>query len=293
MKLLDRMQTMLWHQHKQCHISLGTETYTEGGGGFLDDVDVQFLSLKFRTSEGTPYDKAGRKIVPLLQVDLLPEGTEDVRSQFYSCGDMANWAPSPDGETLVAQSAKAKESGGIGKSCNAAMFLLSLVQAGVPNAKLSSEKISDLVGIKAHMVLTKRPKDNIKRDEGAKEPQVLTVSKLISVPWENGATAPQTVAAVAAAPAKREPATLNNGVFDDEALGTLARQILAENSGTMKKMALMQEVYKAATAGAIPEVAKDPEGKPARTTVPQRMLSDAFLQSQSFWGYDKTTVTLQ
>ena len=39
--------------------------------------------------------------------------------------------------------------------------------------------------------------------------------------------------------------------------------------------------------------AKDTEGKPARTTAPAKVHSEAFLGSQPFWRYDGATVTLQ
>lgn len=302
MKLLDTLQhgfAAALATRLVLGISLAPETYTEGSGGFLDDADVQFLALKFRTSEGTPYDKAGSKVVPLLQVDMLPDGTDEVRTQYYSCGDLAQWAPSANGETLEPQSDKAKESGGINKTSNAAMFLLSLVQSGMPGSKLASERISDLAGIKAHVVVTKRPKDNIKRAEGAKEPTVLTVNRIISMPdgtapvAQAASNVPLAVAAKQHDVAK-QVATGNGGVFDDASLAMLAMTVLqAAPGGSLKKIQLMQEVHKASAGGAIPADAKDPDGKPARSTAPQRVYADAFLQAQPFWRFDGTTVTLQ
>lgn len=282
-------------------ISLAPSTYTEGGGGLpLDDVDVQFLALRFGTSTGTPYDKPGNKVVPLLIVDMLPEGTTDVHQQYFSCGDLEHWAPTADGETLAPQSDKARTWGGIRKDCNAAMFLASLVTAGVPPERLASEKVSDLAGIKAHVVSTKRPAvkgSTAKTDKAGNviEPSVLTVNRLISVPW--GAVQSATVPSVAtSAAAQHKPATPingNGGVFDDTALSLMVVQLLGDAPNkSLAKMQLMQHAFKAANGGMVPADSKDPDGKPARTTIPNRVTNDAFLSSGTMWRYDGNTVTL-
>lgn len=281
-------------------ISLAPEKFVEGGGGFLDDVDVTFLALKFITSEGTPYEKADKKSVPLLKIDMLPDGTQDVQTQYFSCGQLDQWAPSPDGETLIPQSDRAREAGSINKSCNAALFLISLHQAGVPPSVLDSEKVSDLAGIKAHLVRNKR-NDNIKRAAGEKEPTVLTVSRIISTPWGGAtpaATSPaqataKAIASGAGATTAVQRVQIGNGVFGDNELAMLAMAVLSEHGGTLKKLVLIQEVYKAAVAGAVSSDAKDPSGGPARLSLNQRLYNDTFLQSQPYWRYDGTTVTLQ
>ena len=285
-------------------ISLAPETYNEGGGGLLDDVDVQFLALKFITSEGTPYDKGDKKLFPLLQVDMLPEGTQEVHTQYFSCGSLDRFAPSANGETLDTirdgkrlTSEEAKDQPGISKSCNAAIFLTSLVQAGVPGTKLASDKISDLVGIKCHVVRTKRDKVRGAK-ESDRDPQVLTVSRLISTPWggaHNAASSPAVTTAkevAASTPAQTYQPVSSNGSFGDAELGILAMQVLQNHGGSLKKMQLMQEVYKAAVGGAVPADAKDGDGKLARTTLPQKVMNDAFLASQPYWRYDGSTVTL-
>lgn len=294
MNLLSIMTTgkMPWSPRGTCGISLAPETYTEGGGGLLDDVDVQFLALRFRTSEGTPYDKPGSKVAPLLQVDMLPDGTEEVHSQYYSCGDLANIGPSGDGETLVA---KTEKGGSINKNCNAAMFLTSLVVAGLESQRLNTERISALAGIKAHVVRTKREKIKGKGAvEGQADPTVLTVSRIISTPWG----APQSTAPIARVFGEQKPhaqvvkelkqevakinAQANGNVFDDSALAMLAVEVLAANGNSMSKLKMMFEVNKLAQGGRVPLESKDPEGKPARSTISQRAFGDAFLTSQPF-----------
>lgn len=290
-------------QHRGCYISLAPDTFNEGGG-LLDDVDVMFASLKFTTWD---YGKADQKQQTFLKIDVLPEGTQDIVEQYWKVADIVDWLPSADGETVNPQSDKAKASGGIWRGSNAAIFLSTLVKAGVPSIKLASEKISDLAGVKVHLARVKRETLlhdlGMKRDRKAtddRENLVLTVTKLISAPWDSAtaqspavATKRQVAANIAApAPAKRDPIPSTNGTFDDGALAMLVLQVLGEHGGTLKKLPLMQEVFKVSNAGAVPVDAKDPDGKPARQTVSQRVFADAFLESQPYWKYDGGTITL-
>lgn len=265
MKLIDRISL-----GRGCYISFAPETYSEGGGGF-DDIDVTLSTLKFQTSEGTRYDKAGQKTAPLLIVRMIPDGRSEAEAfeQYFSCGDLEHWMPSLDGETLVPKSAKAKESGSINKNCNAAIFLSSLVIAGVPSTKLASEKISDLAGIKCHIIKSKRPKDNLKRDNGANEPMVLTVSRIISVPW--------------GAVEQNVTTQHNSTAFGDPQLAEEVKKKLKEH-GPLQKHQLSAMMLQA-----VPADAKTADGKPARPWAVQRVSEDDFLSNQAAWKYENGT----
>lgn len=300
MNMLDRIANgHAWQPRTLCGISLAPETYTEGGS-LLDDVDVTLISLKFVTWD---YGKADQKSAPFLKVDMQPDGTADIHSEYMRCGDLEHWAPSADGDTIEPQSPKARESGGINKGTNLALFLMSLVQSGVPSTKLAEGKVSALAGIRCHVLRVKQPKRSSDKAD-AKQPMVLTVSKLISTPWD-GAVPQQPLSPVHAVAAKTaanaagngaakfEPIVGPGGVVGDGELAMLVVSLLTARGGSMKRMEVMQEVFKAASAGAIPLDAKDAEGKPARTTAPAKVHSEAFLGSQPFWRYDGATVTLQ
>ena len=226
------------------------------GPSRFDDIDVILQSLLFTTSDGTRYQKEGNKTVPLLIVKMFPDGGTEAFEQFFSCGDLENFKPSSDGETLEAVSDKAKEWGGIKKDCKAAIFLASLVQSGIPGEKLDSGKISDLAGIKCHVV-------NVayKAVSGGKPTQAMTVNRIISVPWaSNGAAA-----------------KLNGGAtFGDSDLAKLAVDALMLKGSGMKKNELAQVML-----SVVPGDAKASGGKSAKMWAVDRVVSDEFLKAQS------------
>lgn len=161
---------------------LNPKSFVEGG--IFDDFDGTIVGIKFDRTDyaGTRQDK-----VPALVVTYRNDDEEGSKpfTNHYGVGAAEDWAPSPDGETLLPLGGKA----GLKDSCNTAIYTKHLEVVGVPEELLeaASVKISALIGLKAHW-------QNITREfnfkEGNKTSKVLVATRLIALPGEAAAEAP-------------------------------------------------------------------------------------------------------
>lgn len=247
-------------------------------GGLIDDIDVTIQSSRFEL-----YDYDGKVQSPTLALHLsLVDDDGLVSEQYYSAGDPKFFVPSKDGKEAVPVGSKTTLSAG----SNAAMFLVSLVNAGYPEDQMGSD-VSVFEGMKVHVGRVAQPKRSgiIKGgDDNGREKTVLCVTKIISMPGQapvsKGKAATPKAAGKAAAPAQQ---SLPDGGDDlDATLTEVVMEALGEAGGTIAKKAIAQVVFKAAAFSG--------DAK-ARAAATKRVFSDEFLTAGP-WSFDGTNITM-
>lgn len=266
---------------EQKAISLNPSDMTEGG--LLDDFTATWTKVSFEM-----FDYQGKsQPAPALKVTMTMEDGETAE-QYWSVGSSKDWIPSKDGKQLVAVGSAT----GLRKSSNAAILLLSLVNAGFPGEKIGNDA-SVFEGMVAHHVRVPAPKreglggpprtDNQGR---VREATILTVSEVKKLPWEAATGAadakPKAARKPKAAAAKAEESESSGGGSDDVAAKATAfvMECLAEagDSGVIKKD-LPTMAFK--------KLAQDPD----RNTIVQLVFKDDFLNSGP-WTYADGTVKM-
>lgn len=220
-------------------ISLRPSGFTTGGG-LLDDVDVTFTEALF----GYGYGKEGSGAEAVtLQIKMMDgDGTE--HQSFYSVGQ--GFVPSePGGEELVPVGDKTALNGG----SNAALFLNSLVNAGLPEDLLDGA-ISAINGTKVHVNRVAAPKrGNLPKREGPnadREQTVLLVTTVISLPGEK-----PKAAAKGAKPAAGKPAAATKAASTedtDDLVMELMGVFSANDGAPMKKVDIVKALFKSVEA---------------------------------------------
>lgn len=246
-------------------------------GGLIDDLNVTIKSASF-----TIFDYQG-KAEPRVCLRLELEDEEDgIHEQFYSAADPKHFAPSADGNGIVAVG----EKGALNKGSNFEQFMVSLINAGFPEAKLR-EGATGMVGTKVHVVRKAQPqRGGIIRQEGQGQATILLVDQVLELPGEGKKGAAKTSkanvpvankpAAKASAPAA---ASTDNGVDDD------LRAIV------MEALEAKPEGY--APKGLVPVVFKKATG-PNKKAMTARVVQEEFLAAgaeEGLWQFDGETVT--
>lgn len=243
-------------------------------GGLIDDLDVEFTAALF-----TIFDYQGKADPRVcLRVDMKDD-EGNLHEQYFSAADPKHFAPSDDGNGIVAVS----EKGALIKGSNYDGFMSSLINAGFPESNLR-EGIGGLVGTKVHVARKAAPKrSGIINQPGQenREQTVLVVTKIISLPGQGGAakakatTGPKAAPAAGgakAAPAKAAPVAAAGG--DDDALVELVNAKLAE-AGEASTKDLVAYVFK--------------NGKGNKKAMTQRVATAEFLEAgmeAGHWLYD-------
>jgi len=251
-------------------------------GGMLNDIDVLFKSARF-----SMFDYGGKaEAVPALKIELVPDGEDDVKEQYWSAGGADKWQPSEDGKRLLPIGSATH----LNTNTNIYPLLKSLVDAGFPSDKLGDD-ISVLDGLKAHV--TRIPiTRNISRDDGAKKDQtVLIVSKIINLPWETSAKTTGKAGSKGKGGTKQAEATQDKG----KDISSLAREFvekllsaeLANGSTTIPKRDVMTKCYKEHG------LADDPN----KAAITKLLVDDKFLKGPwevdgMAWSYDNAELTL-
>lgn len=269
------------------------------GGIIFDDVDLLVKRVRFRL-----WDYNGQIATPVLGLAVLYEdendGTES--EQVYSAGDTKFFVPSDDGSEAVPVGSQQ----GLQDSTNAMAWMVSLVNAGFPEDKIT-DKVTVFEGTRAHVKQQPQPKR--KGLAGAKENKnILLVSKINSYPWDK-VTAPAkkapAVGTVAPAMAGKTQAPVAHGAGAGAASGqggpsqasastpvggngeaadlntegvNAMLGILAAKGGTILKTQIAQEAFKVLAS------------HPMRNQLVQLVYNDAFLKSGP-WAFDGTTVS--
>lgn len=268
-------------------ISLAPSTFSQGGG-LIDDVDVEVVDAQFVMFD---YNGKVAVAVPALGLELKELGDEGkVHQQYFSCGDAAYFAPSDDGNSLIPTGDRTS----INTTSKAGMFLISLVNAGVPETLLASGNIKDIVGMKFHVNQIAAPKrpglQNQK--EGATD---LIVTKLISLPGEKapartglGAKTPPANMAAPKPNGAAAAATQGTGGTVDEALASATVEaiigVLAENDGTVLLKDVSAKLFKAVD-----------KGNPLRASITKLAFDKEWLKSvsgEAGFNFDGTTLSM-
>ena len=221
-------------------VSLNPSDFVEGGG-LLNDVDVIVKQARF-----TIFDYDGKADpVPALEI-MFDTGDKELIKQCWSMGKVTDWQPSKDGHKLV----PIGKATGIVRTSNGGMFFESMVNAGVPADLLSDGDISKIEGMELHVIRVDVKREGLQLREGQRQPQVLIVDKLISLPGgeksgkgtsKRGKAATPAVAK-AASPATT-PVTSSSASTDDETIAVEAVQgVLAANDGEITRSALLKQV---------------------------------------------------
>lgn len=250
-------------------INLNPESFTQGG--LLDDVDVTIKEAAF-----TMWNYGGKiaNMIPALGVSLVTEdGVE--HDEYLSAGDAKYFVASEDGECLLPVGDKK----GLVQTCNAAMFLASLVTAGFPADKLNEGLISVIAGTKVHVHREAVKRSGLKRTalpgQEPREQTVLVVDKIIGLPGGKAA-APGAKKAAPEAPA---PAP-SSGV--DAGLANRTQEVIIGilSEGPTRKKDLAGKVFNAVD-----------KTDPQRASILALAYKDDFL-SAGPWTYENGTLSL-
>lgn len=275
-------------------------------GSILDDADVTIADAMF-----VEWDYQGKIDHKILALGIQYKDENDKEhDQYYSAGELTYFVPSPDGAMAVPVADKQM----LTDNCNAAKFILSLLESGFPPDQLGSS-VKALIGLKCHVKQHAQPKrQGLIRNAGDdKEKTVLLVTQILAMPGAvpaGGAktTAPKTAMgtmgtkkAPAATPASASAsASKVNGAagastvvagVDERALAAdILNDILAEAGGSLVKKELNPLVFRAAGAKV---VAKEIDTA-TKNKIVQLLFKDEFLHELAQGGaiaYDGTTVS--
>lgn len=280
-------------------ISLNPNTFVEGG--LIDDVDVEFVEVQFC---GYDYNGTVEAVLALgIKMRCTVDNQPKDYDQYYSAGDLANFAPSSDGYSLEPVSGKTA----LNSNSNAAKFLMSLQSAGAGalDEILNNGSVQGLVGLKCHMNRVAQPKRSgiVRTGKNAdREQTILLVTKIIAMPGTAQVKQPlggntKVGQGMAAAKPAAKPSGMGgvgtagkpviptgangaaNADVDSLAAETLIG-LLAAAGGAMAKKDLPPATFRALA------------GNPLKTKVVSRIFEDAFLSSVDGITYDGSTVTI-
>jgi hypothetical protein len=174
------------------------------GGSLLDEADVFVKESKF-----VAYDFNGRSDKDrACLLWLLEDADGKEHPQYWSFGDIDRFAPSEDGDTLVAVGS-AKQ---LTNSTNGVFMLTSVINAGFPEDRVTGSA-GVFAGLYCHMRRVPQPKrEGLAPQAGARELTVLVVDKIHNLPWEESkrgevSSAPASASAPAAPNGGSAPAS--------------------------------------------------------------------------------------
>lgn len=254
---------------------LNPKNFSEGGG-LLDDVNATVREARFEL-----FDYQGKAAAsPSLRMTLtLEDGSE--ASQNWSVGKVTDWQPSDDGKTLVAIGRATN----LNRQSNGALLLESIVNSGFPEDKIGDD-ITVFDGMEAHFVRVPAPErkgiaPRTDAQGNVRENTVLTIDKIIRLPWDKAAAKGAPKAAAKAgpkgAPAKA-PAAAPAGDLA-EVTTAMLMEILAENPEGVAKAQLPALIFKKAAS------------HPQKAQIVQAAFKDEFL-SAGPWTYAEGKISL-
>lgn len=229
------------------------------GGGLVDDADLTIVKARF----GTGYGGTGSGSDAITLQLVMKDSDDTEYQQYYSVGNGFVPAETGDEETdgtfLVPVGEKTAPSG----SSNFALFLNSLINAGLPEDLLDTGYINALEGLVAHYNRVPAPKrGGLPAREGAnagREQTILLCTSVVTLPGEaapaKGKTAPKKGAVAAkAAPAKaaagkaapaKAAAAAPADDLNDEIAGVLMGAFVENGIESAPKVKLVQMLFKA------------------------------------------------
>lgn len=255
------------------------------GGGLLDDVDVTIKDVKFVEWD---YNGSIPEAVLAFGVTYVDdEGAET--DQYYSAGNLKDFAPSKDGKTVVPTGTKTALNDG----SNFFSFIKSLVENGFPEDKLDDD-MSVITGTYCHVKRAAQQKRTgiAATNKSGREATVLLVEKVLSLPWEKKTAKPggvakkstPTVAGKSAAAAGGKTngaaaATTDQDLYTDT-VGAVVDAVI-QNNGSLPKTSISKVLFN--------QLAKHPN----RNKIATLAFKDEFLSAPDQpWQYDGETITM-
>jgi hypothetical protein len=250
-------------------VSLNPETFTEGGGGLVNDVDGEFTNFKFMSINPSSRELIAGD-VPYLIADFTTE--DETYGMRWSTGGAANWEVGASGKSLKSKGAQK----GVNKGSNLGLFLTSLYNSGFPKDKLGND-IEILNGLQAHIIRIPEPErkglQRAPRTDGREGPGIVTISKINRLPWDKAAAKGKGKAAAAGSKA---PAA--NDALESEVVGIILTSLADNPEGIAKK-----DVIKAVVAQATGE---------NRGAAMQLANNDTWLKGRTEWAYENGVIRL-
>lgn len=245
---------------KSAGVGLRPNDFIEGGG-LYDDFDGTIMEMAFVEFD---YDGSIAKPVLALAAEILNDEVEEEAGknpfiQHYSAGELDQFIPSDDGKEAVPAGSKT----GLSNSCNAYLFLMSLIDVGFPADQVAS-RVDVFEGLRCHFRRQDQPERKGLAQDGGKEGrkrQILLAESLIALPGEEakpkkgsvpGATKSATKAKPSA-PSASSKTTISrsskNGAGNipaevAEAAFAYIDEQLAEGGGSVARAALAKGVFK-------------------------------------------------
>lgn len=194
-------------------VNLNPTTYVQGG--LLSDVDVELKEIRWTTYDFNGAAEKASLCARCIFTTLDGDGEE--HEQYLSAGSLDRFIPDDDTDGKKLKQVGTAEK--MTKGTNWHLFIQSIVDKGGDLTPLQ-EDISILDGSKFHVVRVPAPKrtgGNIQR-RTEREPEVLVVDKVISLPWDKkaGAKGKATASAKPAAQTKQAAAPAAAAATSDD-----------------------------------------------------------------------------
>jgi len=251
-------------------VSFNPETFSEGGGGLINDVEGEFTNFMFMNINPSVSGDPVPGDTPYLIANFTADG--ETYGMRWSCGGATNWEVGNGGKSLKAKGAQK----GINKTSNLGIFFSSLFNAGFPKDKFGSD-IEALNGMIAHIIRVPEPERkslNRAPTQPGRERTIVTIHKIVKLPWDKPAPKGKAGAKKAAAAS----GGASNAALESEVV-TLILTALADNpEGIAKK-----DVIKAVVTGATQET---------RGAAMQLANNDAWLKERSEWAFEGGVIKL-
>lgn len=272
-------------------ISMNPATFTQGGG-LPDDLDVEVVSARFAL-----YDYEGKSDEPALVLHVEFKQDEDAENNFhnyYSAGDKAYFVPNEDPKDEARNGlylVKVGDRDGINGGTNCALFINSMITAGVP-ADLFDGDMDAIDGLGIHVNQQAQPKrSGLPTRAGQRENKtILLCTRVNFLPGEapaKGKPAAKPTGKPTPAPAKSTPsktaAPAASSVDDpmvEELEGHLVGLFAADGVTEMAKAKLIPSLFKLID-----------KTDPNRTKLLQIAGKDDVLNSLTMFSFDGKTLT--
>lgn len=176
-------------------------------GGLIDDLDCLIADAAF-----VQWDYNGNIDHEVLALGIqFQDDNGKTYDQYYSAGELTYFVPTDDGAGIVPVADKQL----LNDNTNAMKFLMSLLECGFPDDKLASGNVKEMVGTKVHVKQQAQPKRQglIRGGKNPdREPTVLLVSAILSLPGEQAQAPVKGKTGVAGKPVTGRPANQTGGV---------------------------------------------------------------------------------
>lgn len=236
--------------NEQARVSMRPSTYTVGGG-LIDDVDVTIKQARFTVGYGESGGNDGATATTLHLV--LEDGNGTEHHQYFSMGNGFVPSETGDEETNGLYLVPVGEKTSINGGCNGALFMNSMVTAGLPEDLLDGD-INAIEGTKMHVNRVPAPKrSGLPKRQGPnaeREQTIMLCTSIINLPGE--ASAPKKANAnvpgkpqgqATTKPAAAKPTGGANAELVAELAGELFGIFAAKDLQEMKKVDIAKSLF--------------------------------------------------